>query len=460
MTRRALLLVALLGVGCAAPRGVADEGPAAPGAASAPAADLTTLRDVPERVDDLKRLEISVQAIRPGIFKIEGQGAAFVVNTSDGSLLVDTGFDNESAVQQKARIDEIAAKPLRRIVLTHAHQDHSGGIRLYDAERAAGAELITHERYRYMSRHQLEPLAYFKRRYKRIYPELVRTDPSVDRSYWQLEPDREVPTGQRYAFTQGDTRFEVIAPRNGGEGEDGLLVWLPEPRVLFVGDLFGTLYPMFPNLYTVRGEKVRDPLDYIDALDLVLELDPEVLVLGHFHVIDGNAAIRASVRKMRDAVQYVWDETVAAMNAGKTVWQAMDEIALPEHLALSQGHGKVSWTVRATWELLTGWYHGDSVANLYAVPHEAVHADLVELAGGADALVARARAHFEAGRNLAALRLLDVAAAAGDAPAVLRLRIEVLERLRERAVRGLNNYSEVSYLAAEIREAREKLGAD
>ena len=97
-----------------------------------------------------------------------------------------------------------------------------------------------------------------------------------------MRPSREVYVGQDYAFELGGVRFRVIAPQNGGEGEDGILLWLPDHRVLFVGDLFGTLYPMFPNLYTVRGEKVRDPLDYVDALDLVLELDPEILVPTHF----------------------------------------------------------------------------------------------------------------------------------------------------------------------------------
>lgn len=449
--RASAALASGLALACAA-----TAAPPLPAAAPAPVVPS----EVAVRVDDLERLPVEAREIRPGIFKIEGQGAIFLVNTPEGAVLVDTGFDNASSVRQKQVVDAIRTGPIRTIVLTHSHQDHSGGLRHYAKERAAGARVVAHERYRYMSRHQLEPVAYFKRRYKRLYPRLVNTDPNVDRSYWEVVPDRAVWPGQDYAFELGGVRFEVIAFENTGEGEDGVALWLPDQRVLFVGDLFGTLYPMFPNLYTVRGEKVRDPLDYIDACDRVLALRPEVLVPGHFEVVEGEAYVQASVAKMRDAVQYVWDATVAAMNDGKTVWQAMDEIELPPELRLSQGHGKVSWSVRAIWELLTGWYHDDSVANLYATPPDAVYADLVELAGGPDAIVARARAHADAGRLVEALRLLDVAAGDGArAPeaSVVRVRIDVLEQLRARAVAGANNYSEVGLIDAELREARSAL---
>ena len=67
----------------------------------------------------------------------------------------------------------------------------------------------------------------------------------------------------------------------------------------------------------------------------------------------------------------------------------LGEVELPPHLELSQGHGKVSWSVRGAWELLTGWYHDDTVANLYHVPESAIHPDLVELAGATRERVGR-----------------------------------------------------------------------
>ena len=90
------------------------------------------------------------------------------------------------------------------------------------------------------------------------------------------------------------------------------------------------------------------------------------------------------------------------------------------------------------------------------MPPSAIHADLVELAGGADRIAERARQQLGRGRPLHALRLLDLAA---DSPTrlVLDTRIAVLERLLDQA-RPLDNYSEIGLLQAELRKAHEARG--
>ncbi|MFK7896266.1 MAG: MBL fold metallo-hydrolase [Myxococcota bacterium] len=419
-------------------------------------AEVEVETDVDVRVDDLQSMTVSVKPINDFVFKIEGEGALFLINTSEGSVLVDTGAPYGQLEEQRKAILDTATGPIRKIIVTHAHGDHSGGLPTWRKEIAGGTEFIAHHRYGYMARLQDEALPYFKQRYHVLYPDRVSLAPEPPRPYWNMKPTREVYPGANYTFEMGGVEFVVIAPENGGEGEDGVLVWLPESRILFTGDLFGTLYPMFPNLYTVRGEKYRDPLDYIDALDLVLSLEPKVIAHSHFRVIEGEAYIQASVKKMRDAVQYMWDETLKGMNSGKTVWELMRDIKLPKHLELSQGHGKVSWSVRATWEIIAGWYYYDSVANLYHVPPTAVNGDLVELAGGADALAVRARRYLKEAKPLEALRLLDVAKG-NETRAVLEARIAAVTTLLEAARAGLGNYSEIGLLEADLRASRADL---
>ncbi|MBJ18320.1 MAG: MBL fold metallo-hydrolase [bacterium] len=411
--------------------------------------------DVAVRVDDLQFLEVSVQSINDFVFKIEGEGAIFLINTSEGSVLVDTGTPYAQNEEQRRAIREHATGPIKKIIVTHFHGDHSGGLPKWKKEIDSGEiEFVGHHRYGYMSRIQDELTPFFLRRYHPLYPTRVSLDPNRPPAiHWKMEPTRPVFPGSDYEFELGGVKFVVIAPENGGEGEDGVLLWLPESKILFTGDLFGPLYPMFPNLYTIRGEKYRDPLDYIDALDLVLDLNPEVIAHTHFRVIEGRDYIQASVRTMRDAVQYMWDETVEGMNAGKTVWEMMRDIRLPKHLEVSQGHGKVSWSVRATHDIITGWYYYDTIANMYHVPPSAINGDLIELAGGADALAARARVYLSQGQSLEAIRLLDIAAG-HETRAVLEARIQAVEKLISASKSGLANYSEIGLLEADLRASR------
>lgn len=416
-------------------------------------------KDVPVRVDDLQTVGVSAKRMNDFVYRIEGEGAFFLINTSEGSVLVDTGTSLPQNEEQMRLVRELATGPIRKVIVTHAHGDHSGGLpRFRDQIDAGEVEFVAHHRYGYMARLQDELLPYFKTRYHVLYPTRVDLGPEKPRPYWNMRPTRPVFPGADYAFELGGVEFVVIAPENGGEGEDGILVWLPESRILFTGDLFGTLYPMFPNLYTVRGEKYRDPLDYIDALDIVLALRPVTIAHSHFRNAEGEAYIKASVTKMRDAVQYMWDEVVKGMNGGKTVWELMRDIQLPPELELSQGHGKVSWSVRATWELIAGWYYYDTIANLYHVPPTAIHADLVDLAGGPDALAARAQRYLAKDQPLEAIRLLDIAAGHASR-AVLEARIAAVERLLRGAREGLGNYSEIGLLEADLRATRARLEA-
>ena len=138
------------------------------------------------------------------------------------------------------------------------------------------------------------------------------------------------------------------------------------------------------------------------------------------------------------------------------VTELMRDIVLPPELELSQGHGKVSWSVRATWEIIAGWYYYDTIANLYHVPPTAINDDIVDMVGGPDQLADRARRHLRKGRPLEAIRLLDIAA---DDPsrAVLETRIEAVERLLRSAREGLGNYSEIGLLEADLRASRLQL---
>jgi alkyl sulfatase BDS1-like metallo-beta-lactamase superfamily hydrolase len=171
----------------------------------------------------------------------------------------------------------------------------------------------------------------------------------------------------------------------------------------------------------------------------------------------GRDRIRSELLRLRGAVQYAHDETVRGMNEGRDVWTLMREIELPPELEVGQGYGKLSWSVRAIWETYAGWFHHRSTTELYAVPPWTVHLDLVELAGGPDAVAKRAREKFDAGAPLEAIHLAEVAlAAAPDHRRALEASLAAHERLEAES----ENFWLTSWLRKQIATLRGALQAE
>jgi alkyl sulfatase BDS1-like metallo-beta-lactamase superfamily hydrolase len=447
MTRRTpLLLLALALAACGGDESVTPGGVSSAG----PIGGDQATRNLAEFGKD----QTEPYEIAEGIYQAHGTGNAHLIVTPAGDVVFDAGLTTEGE-RHRELLNQASTSPVRYAIASHAHADHSGGIRHFAGE---DTEIVAHRTFPETQRYLVDLLPYFMPRNRIFYPEQIPALPIelagswVSRLYPKLEPT--ILVDDTYAFELGGQRFELLHTP-GAEGEDSISLWLPDRKILFTGDFFGPLFPMWPNLYTIRGEKNRFAIPYIQSLERLIALEPEVLVPSHFMPIEGKEQIRADMTRIRDAVQYVHDATVAGMNEGKELHALMREIRLPEELELSEGHGKVAWGVRSIWEGYSGWFRTDTV-DLYDVPARAVHGELAQMAGGGSALAERALARLAANQPVEALHLLDVAQTAEPGnPAVLRARIAVLERLLE--LSGDVNHSEVFWLRGRIAATREQL---
>ena len=403
---------------------------------------------------DFINIPIEAREISEGVYQATGVGNVQLVTTSEGNVLFDAGLVIQTPKQIKALKEAGGGQPLTHIIISHSHADHSGGVNMW---READTEIIAHAQFEEEQRYLTELQPYFWHRNRTLFPFMGEKPPtSGPLAYGGIKPDRVVYNHEPLKFSQGGVDFEVIAAP-GAEGADNVLLWLPQKKILFTGDFFGPLFPQFPNVFTMRGEKIRKPIEYIRSLEKVIALEPEIIVPSHLDPVTNPDTIMAGLKRMRDAVQYVHDETVKGMNDGKTVHQLMAEIDLPPELALSQEHGRVSWAVKSIWEYYATWFHFDKTTELYPVPDSDIFGDLLDIAG-ADALIDKANAHLGAGRPLHALHLVDIVLGVEEMNrAALNVRKSALETLLQEAEEGYGNSYEIYWLNYRLRDTNTKL---
>ncbi|MEU3553270.1 MBL fold metallo-hydrolase [Streptomyces fragilis] len=205
-------------------------------------------------------------------------GAAYLWRDGDDLTLVDTG-----TADCAARIEEVLDGRLRRIVLTHWHEDHTGAA----AELAArhGAEVVAHRLEAPVIRGEAvgapPVLEAFEVPIRESLPPLPPAPP--------CRVDRKVEDGDVLEF--GGGAVVVAVP---GHTDGSIALHLPGPRVLFTGDAVANVGR------TMLGVFNTDRARAVGSLRRLAGLEAETAVFGHGDPVPHGAA--AALRAAAAAV--------------------------------------------------------------------------------------------------------------------------------------------------------------
>ena len=306
-----------------------------------------------------------------------------------GVVIIDALRALGAAEKVAEEFRKITDKPVKVLIYTHGHGDHTGGASAFIGE-SKNVKIIAREGFKddLQGSSPVEPI--LKKRNARQFGRNLPPEDIINRGVAPgSTPTDRVGEGYiepNYTFqdstklTLAGVDFELFAAN--GETNDHLFVWCPGLNTLFSGDNY---YNSFPNLYAIRGSQYRDVKSWGESVQKMSTYPVEYLVPGHTRPLSGKENVHHNLKNYSSAILSVYQQTIDAMNNGYTLQQTVDRVRLPDSLKnqsnLQEFYGSVSWGVRSIFLHYVGWFDGNPT-NLYPLSASQKAKNMIQLAGG------------------------------------------------------------------------------
>jgi len=287
--------------------------------------------------------------VTEGVYHVTGTGAVNVMSHSmliEGEydlLVVDSHVTPNAGMALLESIRAVSTKPVRYLVNTHYHFDHAHGNQVFPQE----VEIIGHtytrdklsgslgnvlEESTFISFTEGVPgqIANLRAQIAQTTDVAQRTELEGRLAIQQAHQDslgETVPTPPNITIAQsmniyqavrgGGREIQIIHLGRGHTGGD-VVVFLPEERIVFTGDL------MVPSLPYMGDAHVDE---WPDALEALKGLDFDQILPGHGPIIEGKERIDMLQAYLRD----LWRNTDALKGQGLTAEQAASQIDMTAH---------------------------------------------------------------------------------------------------------------------------------
>jgi len=221
--------------------------------------------------------------ITPDIFMLEGLRVAnvYLLASPEGLTLVDCGVTGgASKIANQIIKGGYAMADLRQVVITHAHNDHTGS--LGEIIRLSGAKVLAHrDEVPYLARTASMPPG------SRLQGFLFRLSEKLMPNPSPVEVDIALEDGEIVPGTGGFTA--VHAP---GHTPGSLCLYHPERRILICGDAIINKHPLTgkKGLRESLATFSVNPAQMRESIRKLAGLEVEVLLSGHGEPVLENAS--------------------------------------------------------------------------------------------------------------------------------------------------------------------------
>ena len=299
--------------------------------------------------------------IVPGIYSAIGTGSmnvgsnsAVIVNKDD-VLIVDSHISPESGRAMLQELKAITDKPVRTLIDTHFHYDHTNGNQTFPP----GVDIIGHEFTRRKLTGDVLERGMFADLLKALPKQLddlkaraaSETDPAIRARVAQQVPVQtafaaslneltltppNITLVDRMTLFRGDREIRLLYLGHGHTGGD-IVVYLPKEKVLCTGDLLvhdvANLIDGYVNEWPDALEKLR-PLDFVDVIP------------GHGEPFKGKERIdwfQAYLRDLWTQGTALHEQKVSASDAAKRIDLTAHKVHYP---AITAPGVNLAWVSR------------------------------------------------------------------------------------------------------------------
>lgn len=313
-----------------------------------------------------------------------------IIEGNEGVIVWDTGSNMGIGRKKYQALRSVTDKPIKAIIYSHNHYTKGAIAFLQDEADEESIQIISHpdvhknivnstaELGKAISKSTAQHFGLFLPGEGPDAPPVTYDGGSdSDKSSGYVKPNYGVSDGEELTVDGVKIQF-FYTP---SDTFDSITAWLPDHDTVITNSIWHVL----PNMYTLRGQPYRDPVYWIKGIDQIRRLNPQYLIASHGNPTKTREASYELATAYRDAMSFIYCQTIRLINKGLKPDEMAEEITLPAHLSqhprLIEVYGEFKHQVKGVYSGLIGWFSLDA-ADINPVPVSFRSQKIIEGYGG------------------------------------------------------------------------------